>query len=175
MSQARPCRKQATTILFPASNDRCQVNDPQNEIRAVSTIFSEKESQDWTSPQPWNLQNTRSSRKTRASSAIFQTRALKRGLRFAASPRHCGRTHSPRKSSTARIMAAMLLTRTVRYPEGQGNMSTSKTARNFSGQKRPAMPKARHKCAMRGMLTSFIQNSNARKCPGWAPALRSLP
>jgi len=91
-------------------------NDSQNEIRAVPPLFPKEEPQDWAAPQSGDVQDARSRGKARARSAILQARALAIGnQRLRASDLHqCGRAHIARKSSTARMIAAMLLARTVR-------------------------------------------------------------
>src|SRR2546425_449310 len=88
-------------------------HDSQNEIRRVSTVLPQKESQDRPTPQLGDVQDARSRREARARSAVFQTWALSCGRAQVPNPQ-CGRAQIPRKSSRARMMAAMLLARTVR-------------------------------------------------------------
>ena len=50
----------------------------------------------------------------------------------------------------------MLLARTIREVAGQGNIRTSNSGRNFSGQNKPAIPKIREKFAIKKTSAFFI-------------------
>ena len=65
--------------------------------------------------------------------------------------------------------------RTRRCVAGQGNIRTSKTATNFSGQSSPATPNASDSCTASDRTKWFILRSNARFKDGEIRWLKSSP